>query len=168
MGHGASTTRWAETPGTLFEPTSSESECEVTSSSEVSMPWLQHGDNDDKSQEDFFATSRLVSVLSTDSEPKVVRETGLEELFEGTKKRGTGRLLNKLANMPRPASPDSLGRVTPLAENTDSGLDSDEEPTTSRLRGGYSLSHSPQIRRRQHQLGFISNTGLTEEREYVL
>ena len=76
------------------------------------------------SQEDFFATSRLVSVLSTDSEPKVVRETGLEELFEGTKKRGTGRLLNKLANMPRPASPDSLGRVTPLAENTDSGLDS--------------------------------------------
>ena len=62
--------------------------------------------------------------MSTDSETKVTRETGLEELFEGTKKRGTGRLLTKLANMPRPASPDSLGRVTPLAENTDSGLDS--------------------------------------------
>ena len=205
-----------------------------------------------------------MSVLSTDSEPRVVRETGLDDLFDRTpvpaqhKKRGTGRLLNKLATKPRPDSPDSLGRVTPLQENSDSGLDSgywnslsgdklsnyakfrflsklewdeafifhdlllcssitgivslafdwdkptynawmfnhhrltfspykvkgtfvqnsgflshaaysyqiivtylslvDEEPTHSRLRGGYSLSQSPQIRRKQHQLGFISSS----------
>ena len=70
----------------------------------------------------------MVSVLSTDSETKVVRETGLEDLFDKTvvtetKRRGPGRLLSKLAKS-RPESPDSLGRVTPLLDNSDSGLDS--------------------------------------------
>lgn len=63
----------------------------------------------------------------------MVRETGLEDLFEDkanvssskAKKRGTGRLLTKLASKPRTESPDSLGRVTPLQNNSeDSGLDS--------------------------------------------
>lgn len=171
MGHGASTTKWIETPGVLFDDGPTESE--LTSGSEVSMPWLP-GDNGDSSPENFFPNTRLVSVLSTDSEPRVVRETGLDDLFDRTpvpaqhKKRGTGRLLNKLATKPRPDSPDSLGRVTPLQENSDSGLDSDEEPTHSRLRGGYSLSQSPQIRRKQHQLGFISSSYDLDEKEYVL
>lgn len=81
------------------------------------------------SQENFFTNTRIVSVLSTDSEPRVVRETGLDDLFDKTpqpKKRGTGRLLNKLAAKPRAESPDSLGRVTPLQDNSDSGLDSGE------------------------------------------
>lgn len=168
MGHGASTTKWIETPGVLFDDVRTESE--LTSGSEVSMPWLP-GDNEDSSQDNFFTNTRLVSVLSTDSESRVVRETGLDDLFDKTpqpKKRGTGRLLNKLATKPRPESPDSLGRVTPLQDNSDSGLDSDEEPTHSRLRGGYSLSHSPQIRRKQHQLGFISTSYELEDKEYVL
>lgn len=169
MGHGASTTKWIETPGDLFDDVATESE--LTSGSEVSMPWLP-GDNEDSSQDNYFTSTRLVSVLSTDSEPRVVRETGLDDLFDRTpqptKKRGTGRLLTKLATKPRPESPDSLGRVTPLQDNSDSGLDSDEEPTHSRLRGGYSLSQSPQIRRKQHQLGFISSSYDLEEKEYVL
>ncbi|KAL5265464.1 hypothetical protein ACHWQZ_G006247 [Mnemiopsis leidyi] len=168
MGHGASTSKWMETPGVLFEDIPTESE--LTSGSEVSMPWLP-ADNEENSQENFFTNTRLVSVLSTDSEPRVVRETGLDDLFDQTpqpKKRGTGRLLNKLAAKPRAESPDSLGRVTPLQDNSDSGLDSDEEPTHSRLRGGYSLSQSPQIRRKQHQLGFISSSFDLDEKEYVL
>lgn len=168
MGHGASTSRWKETPGTLFD---NDSDTE-TSCSEVSMPWLPE-DGDASSVDNYFTQTQIVSVLSTDSEPKVVRETGLDDFFEKEsepKKRGTGRLLTKLASeKSRAESPDSLGRVTPLVDNSDSGLDSDEEPTTSKLRGGYSLSQSPQIRRKQHQLGFITPTyDIDSSKEYIL
>ena len=78
----------------------------------------------------------MVSVLSTDSDqPPVNRDTGLEEIFGGkTKKKD--RLLDRLAKRQAatassagegaalPDSPDSLGRVTPLPDNSDSGLDS--------------------------------------------
>ena len=86
------------------------------------------------SPSDYFTQARMVSVLSTDSDqPPVNSDTGLEEIFEGkTKKKD--RLLDRLAKRQAaaassgegatPDSPDSLGRVTPLPDNSDSGLDS--------------------------------------------